>query len=49
MASKEAIENPKAKRILHIDTTNRTPEEIVELILKGLSGEEVFEEIDWLE
>ena len=45
----EAIENPKAKRILHIDTTNRTPEEIVELILKGLSGEEVFEEIDWLE
>ncbi len=45
----EAIENPKAKRILHIDTSNRTPEEVVELVLKGVRGEEIFEEIDWLE
>ncbi|WP_163328676.1 adenylate kinase family protein [Desulfurobacterium thermolithotrophum] len=45
----EAIENSKAKRILHIDTTKRKPEDVVNLILEGIGGKEVFEEVDWLE
>ena len=45
----EAFENPRAPRIAHIDTTNRTPEEVVRLILKVIEGEEVFDDVDWLE
>ena len=45
----EVFENPRAPRIAHIDTTNRTPEEVVNLILKCMEGEEVFDDVDWLE
>ena len=46
----EALENPLFKRVIHIDTTNRSPEEVAELIVRAIKeGEELFEEVDWLE
>ena len=45
----EVFENPIAPRIALIDTTNRTPEDVVNLILKCMEGEEVFDDVDWLE
>ncbi len=45
----EVFENPCAPRIAHIDTTNRTPEEVVQLILRCMRGEEIFDNVDWLE
>ncbi|MEO2083726.1 MAG: adenylate kinase family protein [Desulfurobacteriaceae bacterium] len=44
----EALSSPGA-RIIHIDTSRRRPEEVVDLIIKGLKGEEVFDDVDWLE
>lgn len=45
----EVFENFPNSPIAHIDTTNRTPEEIAELVERALKGEEVFDEVDWLE
>jgi adenylate kinase len=45
----EALENPLAERVIHIDTTNRTPEQVAELIERAVKGEEIFEDVDWLE
>ncbi|MEO2066051.1 MAG: adenylate kinase family protein [Desulfurobacteriaceae bacterium] len=46
----EAFENPNFKRVIHIDTTNRSPEEVAEIVERTISkGEELFEEVDWLE
>jgi adenylate kinase len=45
----EAVEEPLAPKVVHLDTTHRTPQEVVELIEKAIKGEEIFEEIDWLE
>jgi len=45
----EVFESPRAPRIAHIDTTDKTPEEVVRLILTCMEGGEVFEEVDWLE
>jgi len=45
----EVFESSPNSRVAHIDTTNRTPEEVAELIEKALKGEEVFDEVDWLE
>jgi adenylate kinase len=45
----EAMEEPLAPKVVHLDTTGRTPQEVVNLIEKAIKGEELFEEIDWLE
>ncbi len=45
----EVFENPLDCRVVHIDTTDRTPEEVAELIERALKGEEVFDDVDWLE
>jgi adenylate kinase len=45
----EALELSRAKRTILIDTTNRTVEEVVNLILKAIEGEDIFEDVDWLE
>ena len=46
----EALENPLFKKVIHIDTTNRSPEEVARLIEEAIrKGEELFEEVDWLE
>ena len=45
----EACNHPPAPRILHIDATDKTPEELAELILIGIKGKEIFDEVDWLE
>jgi len=46
----EAFENPLFKKVVHLDTTNRSPEEVAELIVRAIKeGEELFEEVDWLE
>ena len=45
----EVFESNSNWKIAHIDTTNRTPEEVAELIERALKGEEVFDEVDWLE
>jgi len=45
----EVFESSPNIRVAHIDTTNRTPEEVVELVERALKGEEVFDEVDWLE
>jgi len=45
----EVFESSPDSRVAHIDTTNRTPEEVAELIEKAIEGEEVFDDVDWLE
>ena len=45
----EALDSPASPKILHIDTTGRTPEEVAELILEGIKGKEIFDDVDWLE
>ncbi len=45
----EAFNSPPSPKILHIDTTDRTPEEVAELILEGIKGKEIFDDVDWLE
>lgn len=44
----EAIESSKTKKFIHIDTTNKPPELVAKLIMKGLEKEPIFEEVDWL-
>ena len=45
----EVFESSPDSRVAHIDTTNRTPQEVAELVERALKGEEVFDEVDWLE
>jgi adenylate kinase len=46
----EAFENPLFKKVVHIDTTNRSSQEVAELVERAIKeGEEFFEEVDWLE
>jgi len=46
----EAFEMGLFKRVIHIDTSNKTPQEVAELIEDAIKrGEEIFEEVDWLE
>ncbi|MEO2068550.1 MAG: adenylate kinase family protein [Desulfurobacteriaceae bacterium] len=45
----EALELSRAKRTVLIDTTNRSVEEVVNLILKAIEGEDIFDDVDWLE
>ena len=46
----EALENPLFKKVIHVDTTDRAPEEVARIIEKTIeTGEELFEEVDWLE
>ena len=45
----EAFENPPSPRILHINATGKSPEELANLIIRGIKGEEIFDEVDWLE
>ncbi len=45
----EAFENFEGQTFLHINTTERTPEEIVNVIIEGIERGGVVEEIDWLE
>jgi len=45
----EVFENPMGRKVIQIDTTNRSPEEVADLIERALRGEEIFDEIDWLE
>ncbi len=45
----EVFESNSNWKVAHIDTTNRTPEEVAELIERALKGEEVFDDVDWLE
>lgn len=46
----EALENPLFKKVIHIDTSRREPEEVARLIERAIrEGEELFEEVDWLE
>ena len=45
----DALEEKSSERVLQINTTNRSPEEVVDLIIKGIRGEEIFEDVDWLE
>ncbi|SNR79487.1 adenylate kinase family protein [Desulfurobacterium atlanticum] len=45
----EAFENFSGKVFIHIDTSNRTPEKIVNVIIEGVKRGGIVEEIDWLE
>ncbi len=46
----EALENPTFKKVIHIDTTKRSPQEVARIIEETIKkGEELFEEVDWLE
>ncbi|WP_457679619.1 adenylate kinase family protein [Thermovibrio sp.] len=46
----EALELGNFKKVIHLDTTNKSPEEVAGLVEKLIrKGEELFEEVDWLE
>ena len=45
----ESFENFDGKVFIHIDTTDRTPEKIVDVIIEGIESGGLIEEIDWLE
>ncbi|SMO53597.1 adenylate kinase [Balnearium lithotrophicum] len=45
----EVFEGSGKARVVQIDTTRRTPEEVAGLIGRALKGEEVFDDVDWLE
>ncbi|WP_022847679.1 adenylate kinase family protein [Desulfurobacterium sp. TC5-1] len=45
----EVFQNPLSPVIIHIDTTERKPEEVANVIMKGIKNGGLVEEIDWLE
>ncbi len=44
----EALQLKTAKKIIQIDTTHKNPDEIAKLIIDGIKGKEVFDDVDWL-
>ncbi len=46
----EAFKEPKFKKVIHVDTTGRSPEEVAQLIERLIKeGKELLEDVDWLE
>ncbi len=45
----EAFQEPKAPTVCQIDTTDRTIEEVVELVERCIKGKRIVEDVDWLE
>lgn len=46
----EAFEEPKFKKVIHIDTTKKEPQEVARIIKELIKeGKELFEDVDWLE
>ncbi|WP_457568487.1 adenylate kinase family protein [Desulfurobacterium sp.] len=45
----EVFQNPPSPVIIHIDTTSRTPEEVANVIMEGISAGGLIEDVDWLE
>ncbi|WP_456395385.1 adenylate kinase family protein [Desulfurobacterium sp.] len=45
----EVFQNPVSPIIIHIDTTGRKPEEVTNVIIKGIKDGGLVEEVDWLE
>ncbi len=49
VCASEALKLGNFKRVIQIDTTKRKPEDVLRLALEGISGRDLFEDVDWLE